>query len=103
MVLIIFPEGGRSLDGTVQEFRRGATILARNLSVPTAPVGIWGAYSVWPREGRFRRHPVAIDFGAPLTPGDADSDDAFTDQLREEVARLVREAALMPSSSPGVE
>ena len=76
MVLVIFPEGGRSLDGSVREFRRGTAILARNLGVPITPVGIWGAYGVWPREGRIRRHPVAVEFGAALA-SDQTSDEAL--------------------------
>ena len=91
MVLIIFPEGGRSLDGSVREFRRGAAILSRNLSVPIVPVGISGANRVWPREGRFRRHPVAVEFG-PLISSDQPSDGALIEALRAEVIRLVGEA-----------
>ena len=92
MVLVIFPEGGRSLEGNVREFRRGAAILARNLGVPIAPVGIWGAYRVWPREGRFRRHPVALDFGAALSPDQSPSEEALIGVLRDEVIRLVAAA-----------
>ena len=92
MVLVIFPEGGRSMDGNVREFRRGAAILARNLGVPIAPVGIWGAYRVWPREGRFRRHPVALDFGAALSPNRSPSEEALIGVLRDEVIRLVAAA-----------
>ena len=92
MVLVIFPEGGRSLEGNVREFRRGAAILARNLGVPIAPVGIWGAYQVWPREGRFRRHPVALDFGAALSPDQSPSEEALIRVLRDEVIRLVAAA-----------
>ncbi len=92
MVLVIFPEGGRSLDGSVREFRRGAAILARNLGVPITPVGIWGAYGVWPREGRIRRHPVTVDFGAALSPDQSPSDEALIGALRDEVIRLVAAA-----------
>ncbi|MCH7824840.1 MAG: AMP-binding protein [Acidobacteria bacterium] len=92
MVLVIFPEGGRSLDGSVRAFRRGAAILARTLGVPIAPVGIWGAYGVWPREGRIRRHPVAVDFGAALSPDQSPCDEALIGALRDEVIRLVAAA-----------
>ncbi len=91
MVLVIFPEGGRSLDGSVREFRRGAAILARNLGVPIAPVGIWGAYRIWPRDGRIRRHCVALEFGSALSP-EQPTDEVLTDALRDEVIRLVAAA-----------
>ncbi|MEE3273725.1 MAG: AMP-binding protein, partial [Acidobacteriota bacterium] len=89
MVLVIFPEGARSLDGTVKEFRRGAAILARNLNVPITPVGIRGAYEAWPREGQIRRHALEVQFGAALPPEDSLSDEALLGELRGEVIRLV--------------
>lgn len=66
MILVIFPEGGRSIDGEVQEFRKGAAILARHLDVPVVPVGIAGTFETWPRGGRFRPHPVSVVYGEPL-------------------------------------
>jgi len=93
MVLVIFPEGARSLDGTVKEFRRGAAILARNLNVPITPVGIRGAYEAWPREGQIRRHALEVQFGAALPPKDSLSDEALLGVLRGEVIRLVDKAS----------
>tara|TARA_B100001245_G_scaffold160109_1_gene120549 strand:+ start:163 stop:612 length:450 start_codon:yes stop_codon:yes gene_type:complete len=93
MVLVIFPEGARSLDGTVKEFRRGAAILAQNLNVPITPVGIWGAYQAWPREGRIRRHALEVQFGSALPPGDSPSEETLLEELRGEVIRLVNEAS----------
>jgi 1-acyl-sn-glycerol-3-phosphate acyltransferase len=46
--LMIFPEGGRSVDGTVLPFRPGAFRLAVALGVPVLPVTIAGGEQVWP-------------------------------------------------------
>ena len=46
--LMIFPEGGRSLDGTVLPFKPGAFRLAVALEVPVLPVTIAGGEQVWP-------------------------------------------------------
>jgi long-chain acyl-CoA synthetase len=92
MILVIFPEGARSLDGSVREFRRGAAILASHLEVPIAPAGIWGAHRLLPREGRMRRHAVAIELGEPLVPRAGEGDEALTARLREQVAALVERA-----------
>jgi 1-acyl-sn-glycerol-3-phosphate acyltransferase len=46
--LMIFPEGGRSLDGTVLPFKPGAFRLAVALEVPVLPVTIAGGDQVWP-------------------------------------------------------
>ncbi len=92
MVLIIFPEGGRSLDGSVREFRRGAAILSQHLNVPIVPAGIWGAYRAWPRGGPMRRHPVAVQFGEVLSPASSESDAAQLQELRQSVVDLVQRA-----------
>lgn len=93
MVLGIFPEGARSTDGTLQRFRRGVGILARIHSVPVVPVGIWGSYQMWPREGRFRPHRLAVAFGEPLDPpASRDEEEAFLERLREAVAELTEQA-----------
>jgi long-chain acyl-CoA synthetase len=92
MVLVIFPEGGRSLDGSVREFRRGAAILARHLDVPLVPAGISGAHEVWPRGGKFRRHPVSVAFGEPIAPDDYDDEAELTEALRERVVEMLETA-----------
>jgi long-chain acyl-CoA synthetase len=95
-VLCIFPEGSRSIDGTLQEFRRGAAILAVEHQLPMMPVGLIGTYQVWPRDSlRIRLYPVAVKFGKPIKPLDGipaqDSYpyDQITEQLRNAVAELI--------------
>ena len=68
-VLMIFPEGGRSLDGAVGRFKTGAFRLAVSFAVPVLPVTIAGGHESWP-PGRIlpRRHPVTITYHAPLHP-----------------------------------
>jgi long-chain acyl-CoA synthetase len=100
MVLVIFPEGGRSIDGSVREFRRGAAILSRQLQAPILPGGIWGAHQVWPREGRKQRHPVAVQFGEVLDPRAHGSDDELIVALRERVVGLVEGAETSFDSTP---
>ena len=57
-VLMLFPEGERTIDGAIRPFRKGAAILASHLDVPIVPVGIDGLYSLWPRgrHVRLARH-----------------------------------------------
>jgi long-chain acyl-CoA synthetase len=88
MVLGIFPEGARSADGTAKEFRRGTGILAQQLEVPVVPVGLWGTFEMWPREGRYRPHRAAIVFGEPMAIEPGESPGAFVRRLREEVITL---------------
>jgi long-chain acyl-CoA synthetase len=75
-VLILFPEGERSIDGGVKPFRKGAAILAAHLNVAMVPVALDGPFGWWPR-GRgllwgqlFRgRARVRIAIGSPIAAG----------------------------------
>jgi long-chain acyl-CoA synthetase len=90
--LLIFPEGTRSIDGHVAEFKKGAAILAYELAIPIVPIGIRGTFEAWARGGRFRLHPVEIHFGDPIDPrAFGESEDpyaAITEKLKREVSTL---------------
>jgi long-chain acyl-CoA synthetase len=94
-ILMLFPEGERSIDGTVKRFKKGAPILAQHLGVPIVPVAIRGAYELWPRNRSINwrmvlpfGHRVRVSFGEPVR-FDATADYAASAaQLRERVQRL---------------
>ncbi|MGH9803779.1 MAG: 1-acyl-sn-glycerol-3-phosphate acyltransferase, partial [Candidatus Acidiferrales bacterium] len=68
-VLVLFPEGERSPDGIPRRFKKGASILSLHLQVPIVPVGLDGAFDVWPRgKSPQRLAPVRMRFGPPLPP-----------------------------------
>jgi long-chain acyl-CoA synthetase len=48
-ILVYFPEGQRSADGTIKEFRKGIGILLKESKAKTMPIYLNGAYNVWPR------------------------------------------------------
>ncbi len=91
--LCIFPEGGRTFDGDVMEFKKGIGILALDLGVPVVPVHIRGPFEAMPRGSALPRPVgVTIRIGRPLPPeADGEAPDpyqAFADRVREEVIRL---------------
>ena len=91
LVLCVFPEGERSIDGTLKPFRQGPAILATELGVPVVPVSIQGTFEVWPRgSNKIRLHPVRILFGTPLWPGPSESYKTFNQRLFEAVEGLNR-------------
>jgi 1-acyl-sn-glycerol-3-phosphate acyltransferase len=49
--IIVFPEGTRSPDGEVKEFKRGAFLLAQHSKFPVVPISISGTYDMLPRHG----------------------------------------------------
>lgn len=66
--VVLYPEGTRSTDGTVGEFRSGAVRLARECGVPIVPVAIMGTADVLPKDGRYSPAPMRVRVGAPVNP-----------------------------------
>lgn len=92
-ILCIFPEGARSFDGRLGQFRKGAAILAREIGVPMVPVALRGTYEVWRRDSRrIHLHKVKVVFGEPLQTGSGSGVSDYQEdtlRLREAVARLI--------------
>lgn len=49
MSLVIFPEGSRSWDGSMIDFKRGAFMLAAEFKLPVVPITIDGSFKAMPR------------------------------------------------------
>jgi len=65
--VIIFPEGTRSRDGKLHDFKAGAMVLAIKSGVPIVPVAIIGTYAILPK-GKLLMNPgkVRIHLGQPI-------------------------------------
>lgn len=85
----IFPEGTRSPDGRLGEFRAGALSAARRAGVPVLPAAVVGSHAVWPRGRRAPRlgGRLALRLGRPVPP---DAPDAL-ERVRAAVAGLLEE------------
>ncbi len=55
MSLVVFPEGARTWDGKMRQFKRGAYRLAVEFGLPVVPITINGAFDVMPR---FKKIPL---------------------------------------------
>jgi len=67
-LVLIFPEGTRTSDGEIKPLKPGFISLARRGNVPLVPVGLDGAYQVWPRTSKLPRlGRVAVAIGEPIT------------------------------------
>lgn len=81
--VVVYPEGTRSTDGNIAEFRSGAIRLAVDCGVPVVPVALLGTADVLPKGGRLTPGPMEVRFGEPMDPG------ALTaPELRREVLAL---------------
>lgn len=89
--VLIFPEGTRSPDGEVREFRAGVGLLARRSRAAVVPVSIDGTRRLWPKGAKLPtllRRRARIVFGEPVTYDETtDPRDAAAD-IRRRVLEL---------------
>ncbi|MFN0059502.1 MAG: lysophospholipid acyltransferase family protein [Planctomycetota bacterium] len=92
-VLLIFPEGTRSPNGVLQDFRPGVGLLLAGSAIPVVPCHVAGAHRAWPK-GCWLPRPCAIrlTIGRPRCYADAPlgkvSALAIARELHDDVERL---------------
>lgn len=68
-IVLIFPEGSRSPDGSVHEFKRGTWLLLSRAGCDVLPAAVEGAFAAWPRTRTAPRifgQRCAVAFGEPI-------------------------------------
>jgi 1-acyl-sn-glycerol-3-phosphate acyltransferase len=97
--LIVFPEGTRSVDGTVARFKGGMFLLAIDSGVPVVPVSIARSRFVM-RKGRLMtcQGDVTITIHEPMPTDDVTR--AGTREFAERVRDVVRQNVDEPSERP---
>lgn len=95
---LIYPEGTRSADGRLQEFKKGAAVLAIKAGVPVVPTVCSGAQKVMAKRSLvIRPGEIVVEFLAPIDAA------RFAWEERDELTRQVRDAmaaALPPDQRP---
>lgn len=65
--IVIFPEGTRSMDGGIGDFKKGGFHLAIQAKAKIIPIGIWGTLNVLPKGSWFvRSGKVCVHIGEPI-------------------------------------
>lgn len=65
--VLIFPEGGRSLDGKLQPLEGGVAVIAARCQAPILPAFIKGSFEAMPTGAKFvKPKKIKIVFGKPL-------------------------------------
>lgn len=88
--LIVFPEGTRSADGAIHEFKAGLYHLARGRpGIPLVPVHLQNLSRILPK-GEILPVPLlgSLAFGAPLTLGADEAKNDFLQRARAAVQQL---------------
>jgi long-chain acyl-CoA synthetase len=90
-VLILYPEGERTIDGTPKVFKKGAAILAIHMQVPLVPVAIEGFQYAWPRGKFFQKFArLGLEFGDPIhPPSESEASETAYDNLTADLRTRV--------------
>ena len=93
---LVFPEGRRTRDGKLQNFRPGIGMMAVRLRIPVVPIYIGGMFQVysredsWPKTGR-----VHVSIGKPMRfAANARIEDA-TQAIRDAIVKLAEAAEIL--------
>ena len=98
--VFIFPEGGRSPDGRLREFKSGAFLLAIKAETPVVPVSIQGTYAALPMHSwHVRPALVDVHLHSPIATSGmtSHSSKALAAQVHETIARDLGEPPSAPS------
>jgi len=96
-VVLMFPEGTRTRDGSIEPLQGGPVTVALRGGVPIVPMVIDGAFEAWPRTQMLPwPHRVRVACGTPVGPDEAAAKEpdvvmaAIRDQMLELQAELRR-------------
>ena len=86
--IVIFPEGSRTHDGELGDFKLSFAILSKELNIPIIPVCIRGAYEALPRHRKYLypRH-IEVHYLPPVIP----TSDITYQQLADKVKQAIQE------------
>lgn len=95
---LIYPEGTRSPDGRLQEFKKGAAVMAIKAAVPVVPVACSGAHRVMQKRSlRITPGEITVEFLEPVNAAE------YTLEQRDDLTQRIHDAlaaGLPPDQRP---
>ncbi len=93
---LVFPEGARTLDGSLQPALPGLGFIIAKTRAPVVPMRIFGSHEALPRGGgRLRFHPITVVIGRPMyftemdvSAGKKDLYHQLSQRVMDEIASL---------------
>jgi 1-acyl-sn-glycerol-3-phosphate acyltransferase len=100
--LVVFPEGGRTLDGHVRPFKDGAFRMAVQFGYPVVPIAITGSFE-FNRKGSWMLNPgkIVVYLLGPIETKGLSKGDVAT--LRDQVRRAISEKVENSLSASGIQ
>lgn len=96
--VVLFPEGTRSPDGTLQAAKAGVGLMACKTGVPVVPCRIYGSYAAFGKGAKFPRFgtPITFVFGRPITAAEYDAPGAGKERYQIASQRIMDRIAALP-------
>lgn len=89
--VVIFPEGARTRDGKMLEFKKAFAILAKEMNIPVIPFGIRGAFEAFPANTKFpKASKIEIKFFNRISPEKMTYDE-IVEKTRESLVQWVED------------
>lgn len=87
--MAIFPEGTRSKNGELMEFKKGSLKLATMAKAPIVPVAIDGAYRAFEIDRKFKAIDITITFSEPIYTENLSREEekSLMEKVRSEIAK----------------
>lgn len=81
--MIVFPEGTRSVDGTIKRFHKGAFYLAEKLGIDILPIMIHGtSYTLTKRDALLKDGSLTLKFLPRIKPTDSQFGDGYAERAK---------------------
>tara|TARA_B100000929_G_scaffold100203_1_gene78891 strand:- start:1916 stop:2623 length:708 start_codon:yes stop_codon:yes gene_type:complete len=83
--VLLFPEGTRTRDGSLGQFKRGGLMLSVDTGIPIVPVAFKGTFEMLEKGSwSMKNHPIEMRIGEPISP------DSYSYATRRELANEVK-------------
>lgn len=90
-VIVLFPEGGRSANGSFLDAKRGVGMIAAMSSAPVVPALIEGTDRAFPVGAKiFRPAKISVVFGTPLKIEKKETDKHFQERISREIMERIK-------------
>ena len=86
--LAIFPEGTRSKDGNIGEFKKGSLKLATKAKAPIVTIAIDRAYTSFEKDKKFKPSKIKVTFGNVISTAELTKEEEKT--LNEDVRNIIK-------------
>jgi 1-acyl-sn-glycerol-3-phosphate acyltransferase len=90
---LVFPEGGRSESGVLQEFKDGAAFLAIRAQIPVVPLAMIGLRNILKMHTlTFHRGSVTLRIGQPISTAGMTTHQraGLTAQMRQKIVEMLK-------------